>query len=147
MSRYKLYHTFNNELPTRDRTAPERDQRTQSARRPGRYRDRQLQQITCREARGFSTQTRADHMLFVVSWSRHGDLHHIRTKRLWCELHGSFQMTGTELLSHALILDALQERGLIDKDTLHDRLDELIEQDRAEASRLELEALNAVEDD
>ena len=56
-------------------------------------------------------------------------------------------MTGTELLSHALILDALQERGLIDKDTLHDRLDELIEQDRAEASRLELEALNAVEDD
>ena len=56
-------------------------------------------------------------------------------------------MTGTELLSHALILDALQERGLIDKDTLHDQLDKLIEQDRAEAEQIELEALNAVEDD
>ena len=56
-------------------------------------------------------------------------------------------MTGTELLSHALILDALQERGLIDQDTLHDQLDKLIEQDRAEAEQIELEALNAVEDD
>ena len=56
-------------------------------------------------------------------------------------------MTGTELLSHALILDALQERGLIDQDTLHDQLDKLIERDRAEAEQIELEALTAVEDD
>ena len=56
-------------------------------------------------------------------------------------------MTGTELLTHALMLDMLNERGLINDDQLHDRLDQLIEQDRTEADRLELERLNATESD
>lgn len=56
-------------------------------------------------------------------------------------------MTGTELLTHALVLDMLNERGLINDDQLHDRLDQLIEQDRTEADRLELERLNATESD
>ena len=56
-------------------------------------------------------------------------------------------MTGTELLQQALLLDALQEKGLITKDDLSNKLDKLIEQDRKEADRLELERLNSFEDD
>ena len=56
-------------------------------------------------------------------------------------------MTGTELLTHALVLDMLNEHGLINDDQLHERLDQLIEQDRTEADHLELERLNATESD
>ena len=35
-----------------------------------------------------------------------------------------------ELITQALILDMLQESGLIDQNTVHDTLDQLVEQQR-----------------
>jgi len=55
-------------------------------------------------------------------------------------------MTGSQLLTKALVLDIMVEYGLIDQDKMHDTLDELIEQDRTEADQLELERLNQTED-
>ena len=39
-------------------------------------------------------------------------------------------MTNTELLTQALILDQLFEAGLIKQETIHDTLDQLVEQSR-----------------
>lgn len=55
-------------------------------------------------------------------------------------------MNGTELLTQALILDIMVESDLIDADKMHDTLDELILKSRQE-KQLELQALNAVEND